>query len=190
MGSRHGLGRSNAASSITPCPAVIDQFFKEQLHYCKQTKKSNDKEPFIVTYSKGLSYPDSPVFESLAGQQYLSYIKIDLYNGIILDDWFEIRNNIKRFDRVWEPIRTYAELLDAVGENKDIEWLFKWHLNIVHMTREYFKGGWLFRRKRRENLEATKDKYIVLNRKGFTNVLENAKPDNVKFLGNGKVEPK
>jgi hypothetical protein len=56
------------------------------------------------------------------------------------------------------------------------------------MTREYLKGGWLYRSKRQKELEVTKDKYVILNKKGFTNILENAKPDNVEFLGNGKVK--
>ena len=182
MSNRNGLGNDafRPASLITPCPAAIDQYFKDQLHYNKLIKKANDKEPFTVVYSRGLNYPDRPIFEDLAGQHYLSYIVVDLYNGAVVDTYFELRNTHK-------IVRTYQELADEIGENKSIEWVFKWHLNIVHMTREYLKGGWLYRAKRQENLAATKDKYVILNKKGFANILENAKPDNVEFLGNGKV---
>jgi len=190
--SRHGLGSdaSRPAALITPCPAAVDQFFVEQLRYDKLAKSKNklEKNPFIVTYSKGLSYPDNPIFESLVGQLYISYIEVDLYSGNIVGGWFEIRNNPKRMYRVWPSIRTYAELYDAVGKDKDIEYLFEWHLNIVHMSREYLKGGWLYRRQRQNNLEATKNKYVILNKKGFTNILENAKPENTAFHRSGKVE--
>lgn len=189
MSSRKGLW-SNAwqpAYLITPCPAVIDQYFTEQMHYCKLTPKANSNA-FIAMYSKTLSHKDNPMFDDLAGEQYISYIIVDLFNGALIDCYFEIRDNKKRFNRVWQPIRSYNELTAAIGSNQSIEWLFKWHLNIVHMTREYLKGGWLYRSKRQKELEVTKDKYVILNKKGFTNILENAKPNNVEFLGNGKVK--
>ena len=184
--SRHGLGNDShrPAALITPCPAVIDQFFEKQLHYGKLTKKANDKEPYTVIYQKGLSHPDNPRFESLANNCYLSRIVIDAYNGNIIDSYFEVRAAVGGS----VVFRTFQELADIFGEDKAVEWLFKWHLNIVHMTREYLKGGWLYRRQRQANLAATRDKYVILNKKGFTNILENAKPDNVEFLGNGKVK--
>lgn len=183
MSNNHGLGCDTfrPASLITPCPAVIDHYFRKQLHYNRLIKKTNDDEPFVAVYSRGLNYPDRPIFEDLAGQHYLSYIVVDLYSGAILDTYFELRNKHK-------IVRTYQELAEEIGENKSIEWIFKWHLNIVHMTKEYLKGGWLYRPKRQENLSATKDKYVILNKKGFTNILNNARPDNVEFLGNGKIK--
>jgi hypothetical protein len=181
MSSKKGLG-SNAcqpAYLITPCPAVVDQYFTEQMHYCKLAAKAGS-DTFVVTYSKTLSHKDHPMFECLAGDQYISYITVDIYNGVVLSHYFEVRDK-----NMWKyGFTTYNEC----PEKPEVEWLFKWHLNIVHMTREYLKGGWLYRSKRQKELEVTKDKYVILNKKGFTNILENAKPDNVEFLGNGKVK--
>lgn len=180
--SKKGLGSDTCrpAYLITPCPAAIDQYFTEQMFYCKLTPKANDKNPFVATYMKVLSHADNPMFECLKGDQYISYIIVDLYSGAILDHYFEVRDHNR-----WK----YSFVsFENCPEKDEIIWLFKWHLNIVHMTREYLKGGWLYRSKRQKELEITKDKYVILNKKGFTNILENAKPDNVEFLGNGKVK--
>lgn len=184
MANRHGLGNDacRPATLITPCPAAIDQFFEEQLHYMKLTPKQNSKaNPFVVTYAKALNHADNPVFCELKNSVCMSYVVVDLFYGAVVDAYFEYR---PQFGLDIGPVRSYAEL----PENNALIWVFKWHLNIVHMTREYLKGGWLYRSKRQRQLEATKDKYVILNKKGFTNILENAKPDNVVFLGNGKIK--
>lgn len=170
---RHGLGNNvnKPAYLITPCPAVVDQFFEDQLHYMKLTPKANKKaDPFIVTYAKVLSHPDNPEFIELKGDVCISYIYVDIFNGNIIDQGFEWKN---RYHRKFGPIRSFEEC----PENKALLLVFKWHLNIVHMSREYLKGGWLYRAKRQRQLEATKDKYVILNKKGFTNILDNARPE-------------
>lgn len=164
-----GLGSDvgKPTSLLTPSPAVVDQYFIDQLRYSKLTPKKEDN-PFIARYSKVLSPGDKPVFDELADEQYISNIVIDLYTGRVMDHYLEAR----RKDSSKMRMKSYQEC----PPDPNIGWLFKWHLNLVRMTREYLKGGWLCRDSRQKELETAKGARIFLNAKGLKNILESAKP--------------
>ena len=166
MSGKRGLGIKSASSIlISPCPSMIDSFFKDQLKYNKvQVEDKSNTNPYLVRYVKGLNHGDNPLFPDLANISCVSNIIIDLYNGRVVDHYFKINRG--------SAIRAYKEC-STLGH---LTWMFQYHLNLVHMTREYIKGGWMQRVKVQKEIEDVKSKYIILNKKGFTNILEKAKP--------------
>ncbi len=175
---KHGLGIvSSSRVLITPCPSMVEYFFKDQLKYSKaDIEHKHNTNQFLVRFTKALNHPDQPVFPDLNHISCVSNIVIDLYSGAVIDHYFKINRG--------SAIRTFSECPDI----ESMLYIFKWHLNIVHMAREYLKGGWMQRGKIQKEIESMKDKYVILNKKGFTNILEKAKPDFVKYVGKGKLE--
>jgi len=200
MGNSHkGLGIGNSsAGQLTPSASVIYHFFTEELHYWKtpryekgniKTRKSVD-EDFCMTFCKIINQADHPVFECLRGAHCYSYIKVDMWSGRIVDSWFqfkEIPTTIPTFfPHSFNGIRSYIDLEVAAKNSKQypisdevynsLVWLFKWHLNLVHMSREYIAGGWLNRPRRKKALAEIQDKFVILNKVGYTDILNKAKP--------------
>ena len=177
---RHGLGIELASSNlITPCPSMIDSYFKDQLKYNKvevEDHRKGYKNAFKVRYCKALNHPDNPILPELWGISCVSNIIIDLYSGSVIDHYFKINKG--------SAIRTFSECPNIEA----VEYVFKWHLNLVHITREYLKGGWLKRSKVKKEIEDMQSKYIILNEKGITNILGLTKPENVEFFKNRKVD--
>ena len=167
MGGKRGLGVNPASSNITaPCPRMIDVFFRQQLMYNKVAPDNPDcKDPFYVKYIKGLNHPDNPMKPDLKNISCTSHIIVDLYTGAVVDHYFKINKGA--------PIRAYAECPNI----ESLVLMFKWHLNIVHMAREYIKCGWLQRSKVQAEIENAKTKITILNKVGVTNILNKAKPD-------------
>lgn len=205
MGSSHkGLGIGNSpAGHLAPSPAIIKHFFTEELHYWqnprylvngKKTTKYVD-ENFCITFCKAISQADNPLFECLKGAHCYSWIKVDMWTGSIVDSWFQFKNvkTVKKspetlldFSRSFSGIRSYIDLQIACSEFKlnyleeevynSLAWVFKWHLNLVHMAREYIAGGWLNRPRRKKAQAAIQEKLVILNQVGYTDILNKAKP--------------
>ena len=177
---RCGLGIGAAGSNlITPWPSMIDSYFKDQLKYNKvevEGCRDGYKNAFKVRYCKALNHPDSPAIPELWGISCVSNIVIDLYSGSVIDHYFKINKG--------SAIRAFSECPNIEA----MEYVFKWHLNLVHITREYLKGGWLKRSKVKKEIEDMQSKYIILNEKGITNILGLTKPENAEFFKNGKVD--
>ena len=207
---RHGLGNtSSPVGMVTPSPAVIQEYFKSQIHYFLDTPAGKKPgEPVLFNeericryahYKNILNKCDAPLFECLKDITCISHIIVDLWYGYVQDAWFELRYHgkgscpgIEKFKGV--KINSFAQLAafdDPELGCPPLVWVFKWHLNIVHMTREYLKGGWLERPKRVKELAKAKESRKFLNKFGPINIIKNAKPE----LGEGswyqeKAEPK
>jgi len=164
---RHGLGVNPAAANLTsPCPRMIDVYFRQQLMYNKVAPDNpNCKDPFYVKYVKSLNHPDNPLKSDLVNISCTSNIIVDLYTGAIVDSYFRINNG--------SPIRSYSEC--PIIES--LQLVFKWHLNLVHMSREYIKCGWLQRASVKKEIENAKPKCYILNKVGVTDLLNKAKPE-------------
>lgn len=191
MGShRNGLGLAISPSeNVAPAPAVIENYFVAQLGYFQQNRGEITDIPRYTTYVRNLNHPDNPMFPELKGVSCISRIVVDMWNGGIKDAWFELKTSKPNLDGAYIPgieafkgvkINSFDQL--ACFEDPElgyfpIVWLFKWHLNIVHMSREYLKGGWLERKARIKAIEKAKEARKYLNRFGLTNIINNAKPD-------------
>lgn len=164
---RHGLGISPAASNLTsPCPRMIDAYFRQQLMYNRVAPDNpNCKDNFYVKYTKTLNHSDNPIKPDLANISCTSHIIVDLYTGAIIDSYFKINKG--------SPIRSYTDCPNIAS----LQLVFKWHLNLVHMTREYIKCGWLQRDSVKKEIEKSKARCYIINKVGTTNLLNKAKPD-------------
>lgn len=169
MNSKKGLGLSPSINNlITPCPSMIDSFFNLFLKYNKiTTENKENKNPYIFRYIKTLNNPDNPVFADLALQVCTSNIIIDSYTGTIVDHYLKIKGGV--------IIKSYAQCREH--NSKSLDWMLNWHVNLVHLTREYLKGGWMLRAKVKREIEYTKCRYTILNNNGFENLSEVAKPE-------------
>ena len=187
---RHGLGLgNNPAKSVAPAPAVIEQYFVNQMHYFQQNRGEIHNLSRYTTYVKNLNQPDVPMFTQLKGVNCISRIVVDMWNGCIKDAWFELRTSKANLNGAYMPgIEKFKDVkinsFDQLADFEDPElgyppivWLFKWHLNIVHMSREYLKGGWLERPARIKAIEVAKQARKFLNKFGTKNIINNAKPD-------------
>jgi len=184
---RRGLGLdANPAKSIAPSPAIIEHYFVDQLHYFQQDRDNVKNFLRYVTYVKHLNQPDAPLFGELQGISCISRIVVDRLNGGIVDHWFELRDsknagnhqlkfkiNMKYKD---VKINSFDQLTEFENYYPSIIWLFKWHLNIVHMSREYLRGGWLERPARIDAIEEAKQARKYLNKYGLTDIINKAKP--------------
>lgn len=186
---KNGLGISMMpAINIAPSPAVTRQYFRDQLHYQGAAEFDDESIHRYIKYVKMLNHPDKPIFDTLKDIKCSSYIIVDLWTGSIKEAWFELGYNdynktlfmpgIEKFKHV--KINSFAQL--AAFEDSElgcppIVWMFKWHLNIVHMTREYLAGGWLERPGRVKAIEVAKQARLFLNKFGTKNIINNAKPD-------------
>lgn len=191
---RRGLGMAtNPAKNVAPAPAIIENYFVEQLHYFQQNRGEIHDIPRYTTYVKNLNQPDVPLFAELKGINCISRIVVDMWHGGIMDAWFELRdsknggNNALKFKISMKyrdvKINSYNQLDEFVGQYDSLIWLFKWHLNIVHMSREYLKGGWLERKGRIKAIEKAKEARKYLNKFGTTNIINNAKPEPLEGSG-------
>lgn len=165
--SKKGLGINPESSSLTsPCPRMINVYFRNQLKYSKTSPDNpNCKNPFYVKYIKTLSYADNPVRPDLLNFSCTSNIVIDLYTGSVVDNYFKINNG--------KPIRSYKDCPNI----ESLVLVFKWHLNLVHMSREYIKCGWLQRKSVQKEIENAKQSCYILNKVGTTDLLNKAKPE-------------
>ena len=197
---RHGLGNTAMPIGwVTPSPAIIQEYFKNQMHYFLDTpagKVAGEHKLFneekIVRYAHYkniLNKNDVPLFDCLKDITCISHIVVDLWSGHIHDAWFDVRyhgldhcSGIEALKGV--KINSFNQLADFEDPEigcPSLIWVFKWHLNIVHMTREYLKGGWLERPKRIKELAKAKEARKFLNKFGPINIIGNAKPE----LGEG-----
>ena len=165
--SKKGLGISLVSSSLTsPCPRMIDIYFRQQLKYNKVAPDNpNCKDPFCVKYTKSLNHPDNPIKSDLANILCTSHIIVNLYTGAIIDHYFMINKG--------NPIRAYRECPNI----ESLQLVFKWHSNLVHMSREYIKCGWLQRKAVQKEIENAKPNCYILSKVGVTDLLNKAKPD-------------
>lgn len=190
--SKHGLGIAGSpALSICPCPSVIQQLFTDLLGYSEQKKSPNDIKPFETIFVKGLHYADHPEFKCLAGTAVNSYVKIDYFTGRILDSYVKVKGLVTKENHhiSFSDIRAFADL-DASIKNSNSEqfqitdeqytalnWCLKWHINLVHITREYLKGGWLERESRKKVLKEVYNKRVYLNSYGLVDLANKTKPE-------------
>ena len=164
---RKGLGISQSSKSLlSPCPKMIEAYFTDQLRYNKSSiEDKSNKNQFLVRYQKALSMPHKPEFPELKNVTCLSNIVVDLYTGGIVDAWFKVNRG--------PAIRGYSECPQIAS----ILWVFQWHVNLVHMSREYIKGGWLERKRLQQELQDMKAKRVIMNKLGTTNFIEKARPE-------------
>ena len=185
---RKGLGLDdNPAKSVAPSPAIIEHYFVGQLHYFQQNRGEIHDIPRYTTYVKNLNQPDAPLFAELKGINCISRIVVDMWSGGITEAWFELKdsknagNNALKFKICTKykdaKINSFDQLTEFENYYPSIIWLFKWHLNIVHMSREYLKGGWLERPARISAIEKAKEARKYLNRFGLKDIINNAKPE-------------
>lgn len=185
---RRGLGLAiNPAENVAPAPAVIENYFVAQLGYFQQDRGEITDIPRYTTYVRNLSHPDNPLFAELKGISCISRIIVDMWNGGIADAWFELRDSKNTANKALKSkininykdvkINSYEQLNEFVDQYDSIIWLFKWHLNIIHMSREYLKGGWLERKARIKAIEKAKEARKYLNKFGTQNIINNARPE-------------
>ena len=180
MGGKKGLGINSdrPALLVTPSPAAIHHYFTQELKYSynrdykRNSGATKDKINRIFWYSKILNNPDNPVFPVLKGTVCISFIAVDMWTGSIKNHYFEVRNS-QLIVNNGVPINTYQQLFGV----KSLEWVFKWHLNLVRVTREYLKGGWLERKSRAREIREAKAARTFLNKFGTTDLTNKAKPE-------------
>ena len=164
---RNGLGiEKSSGSLISPCPSMINSFFVRQLKYNKvdiENKKNNNQ--YLVRYVKTLNQADNPLFPELTNITCVSNIIVDMYDGSIVDHYFKVNKG--------PAIRNYQECPSL----EPLQSVFKWHINIVHASREYIKGGWMSRNKVKEEIEDSKKLYKYLSKTNFTNILKYTKDE-------------
>ena len=162
---KRGMGIDTGKSTLTtPCPKVIDAYFQSQLRYIKEPKYFNNS--FYALYTKNLNNQDNPVLPELAGVTCNSQIIVDLYTGAIVEDYLKVNK---------KKISTFAEC-----ENESIKTIFKWHANIIQITCEYIKYGWLERYMIKKELEKAKSKGKILNKTDTKNLLIKTIPAELK----------
>lgn len=171
MGKRRkrGMGIATGKSNLTaPCPKVIDAYFQGQLRYVKESKHFDNS--FYALYTKNLNNQDNPVLPELAGVTCNSQIIVDLYTGAIVDDYLKVNK---------KKISTFAEC-----ENDSIKTIFKWHANIIQITCEYIKYGWLEKYSIKKELETAKSKGKILNKTDTRNLLIKTMPLEINSFHN------
>lgn len=160
MKRKRGMGINTGKSNITaPCPKMIDSYFQNILKYNRYSLSDN---PFYALYTKDLNHQDNPILPELAGITCNSQIIVDLYTGAIVDDYLKVNK---------KKINTFAEC-----ENESLKTILRWHLNIVKVTCEYIKYGWLERYTIKKELEEAKNKGKILNKTDTRNLLIKTMP--------------
>ena len=169
----------------------MQQFFTDLLGYNEQKKPLHDAKPFVAVFVKGLHYADHPEFKCLVGTAVNSYVKIDYFTGRILDSYIKVKGLVTKGNHhtSFSEIRAFADL-DAFVKNpsceqcqitdeqyRALDWCLKWHINLIHITREYLKGGWLERESRKKVLKEVYNKRVYLNSYGLTDLANKTKPE-------------
>ena len=170
MKRKRGMGIDTGKRNITaPCPKMIDVYFQNILKYNRYSRSDN---PFYALYTKVLNHPDNPIIPELTGITCNSQIIVDLYTGAVVDDYLKVKK---------KKITTFAEC-----ENESLKTMLRWHLNIVKVTCEYIKYGWLERYGIKKELEEAKNKGKILNKTDTRNLRIKIMPEELKI----KIMPK
>ena len=145
--------RLEEKSHNNPAPSgvMIKAFFVGILGY-NESKPSFVDNRLLVRFTRSLSSRDAPLVPELSGLSCISNIVVDLLTGKIIDHYFKVNNGT--------PIRNNEDSYFIYGS--PIDQVLRYHFNLVHMSREYIAGGWLYRTKINQQLETNRKKFVFI----------------------------
>lgn len=158
------------STNLAPSAYMIEKFFTDQLGYCEGIGHF-ENNILSVKFTRTLSQKDLPVKPDVSGITCVSVIEVNMLSGRIMDHYFRINKGT--------PVRIYQESYFVKGSTLDL--LLKYHFNLVHMSREYIAGGWLYRKKIDEQLQHNRERFqFITSENAAHGLLDRAKPEELK----------